>query len=128
MPSILLFGATGQIGHELQRTLKPLGSVTAPASGDVDFQLPDAIRSAVRLARPDIVVNAAGYTAVDRAESEADVCLAVNGEAPRVLAEECRAAGALLVHLSTDYVFDGAKQAPYVETDETNPLNVYART
>jgi dTDP-4-dehydrorhamnose reductase len=125
---ILLTGAGGQVGSELLRTLAPLGRVVALARAELDLGNADSLRSAVRQLRPAIVVNAAAYTAVDRAESEPDLCAAINGEAPRVLAEATAELGALMVHYSTDYVFDGAKEAPYTEDDAPAPLNVYGRT
>jgi dTDP-4-dehydrorhamnose reductase len=126
--SILVFGGTGQIGHELVRALSPTGNVIAPTRDEVDLTSPDAIRAAVEQSAPALVVNAAGYTAVDAAESDEVACAALNAEAPGILAEACRRRGACLVHFSTDYVFDGAKNAPYVESDATRPLNVYGRT
>lgn len=126
--SILVFGGTGQIGHELVRALSRTGNVIAPTRDEVDLTSPDAIRAAVEQSAPTVVVNAAGYTAVDAAESDEAACAALNAEAPGILAESCRRRGACLVHFSTDYVFDGAKNAPYVESDATRPLNVYGRT
>jgi dTDP-4-dehydrorhamnose reductase len=125
---ILLTGKNGQVGWELQRTLCTLGDVVALGSAELDLADPDAIVRVVRDIKPDLVVNAAAYTAVDKAESEPDLAMAVNGHAPGVLAEEAKRLGALLVHYSTDYVFDGSKTSPYVETDEPGPLNVYGRT
>jgi dTDP-4-dehydrorhamnose reductase len=125
---ILLAGPTGQVGWELERALSALGTVTAPARPQFDLRQPDSIRNAIRRNNPEIIVNAAGYTAVDRAESEPELAMQVNGIAPGVMAEEAKRAGALLVHYSTDYVFDGAQAAPYVEADEPHPLNAYGRT
>jgi dTDP-4-dehydrorhamnose reductase len=125
---ILLLGKNGQVGWELERTLAPLGAVKAVDSPEVDLADADGVRPLVREARPEIIVNATAYTAVDRAESEPERAMAVNGIAPGVLAEEAKALGALLVHYSTDYVFDGRNGQPYVETDIPNPLNVYGRT
>jgi len=122
---ILLTGKNGQVGWELQRTLLPLGSVTAFDSSELDLADPEAIRSAVRALEPDVIVNPAAYTAVDMAEREPDRAHAVNAVAPGVLADEAKRAGALLIHYSTDYVFDGAKAGPYSEDDPTNPRNVY---
>ncbi len=127
-PRILLFGRSGQIGGELLRLLEARARVVAPAETEVDLTREGELRAAVREAGPDVVLNAAAYTAVDRAESEPDVALAVNGVAPGILAEEAARAGALLVHYSTDYVFDGAKGAPYVEGDAPAPLSAYGRT
>jgi len=125
---ILIFGGTGQVGFELQRKLATVGQIVGIGGPRVDFSRADLIRAAVRAAEPAVIVNAAAYTAVDKAESEPELAAAVNGVAPGVLAEEARRLGCLLVHYSTDYVFDGAKQGPYLETDTPNPLNVYGRT
>lgn len=125
---ILLTGKNGQLGFRLRGTLSPLGEVTALGHDELDLRDERAIRAAVRGARPDLVVNAAAYTAVDRAEDEPETAMAVNGQAPGILAEELRALGAGLIHYSTDYVFDGSKGAPYVEDDAPNPLNVYGAT
>ena len=125
---ILLTGKNGQVGWELSRTLAPLGEVMAFDRSAMDFAAPDQIVSAVRSVQPDVIVNAAAYTAVDRAESEPDTALAINAVAVGVLAGEAKRAGALLVHYSTDYVFDGTKDAPYAEEDPPNPLNAYGRS
>jgi len=125
---ILVFGRMGQLGWELRHKLACLGQVIAVEYPEVDFSKPDAIRNAVRTAAPAVIVNAAAYTAVDKAETEAELAGAINGAAPGVLAEEARRQGSILVHYSTDYVFDGAKQGPYVETDAPHPLNVYGKT
>ena len=121
---ILLTGKNGQVGSALLRTLAPLGELVAFDRTGLDLAAPDQIVSVVRSVRPDVLVNAAAYTAVDQAESEPDVAQAVNAAAVGVLAEEAKRAGALLVHYSTDYVFDGTKEMPYVEQDQPNPLNV----
>lgn len=128
---ILLFGRNGQVGWELQRALGPLGEVVAldrssPLSGDLSR--PEALRSTVRDVAPDVIVNAAAYTAVDKAEAEPDLAYAVNSEAPRVLAEEAAALSAWLVQYSSDYVFDGSGNEPWREDSPTGPLNVYGRT
>jgi dTDP-4-dehydrorhamnose reductase len=125
---ILLIGKTGQVGWELAHTLAPLGELVALGRRDLDLAAPDQIASAVRSARPDVLVNAAAYTAVDRAESEPEVAHSINATAVALLAEEARRAAALLIHYSTDYVFDGRKGAPYVEEDRPNPLNAYGRS
>lgn len=125
---ILLLGAAGQVGTALQRALPALGEVAACDRLRVDLASADAIRSAVREFKPDIIVNAAAYTAVDRAESEPELAMAINGIAPGILAEEACKANALLVHYSTDYVFDGTKSAAYTEDDITHPMSVYGRT
>lgn len=125
---ILLTGGQGQVGWELRRTLAVLGEVIAPGRDALDLASADSIVAAVRTARPGLIVNAAAYTAVDQAESESDLAMRVNGYAPGILAEEAHKAGAMLVHYSTDYVFDGSKAAPYVEADPVAPLNAYGRT
>lgn len=125
---ILLTGKNGQVGFELQRSLAPLGEIVAVDHADCDLSNPEAIRSLVRQTRPDIIINPAAYTAVDRAEAEPELAAAVNATAPGILAEEAARLGALLVHYSTDYVFDGAMAGAYRETDATNPQSVYGRT
>jgi dTDP-4-dehydrorhamnose reductase len=125
---ILLTGRNGQVGWELERALAPLGEVVALDRTGLDLSDPAAIRRVVRDVVPAVVVNAAAYTAVDRAESESALARAINAVAPGVLAEEVRRSGALLVHYSTDYVFDGEKRTPYVEEDPPHPLNVYGTT
>lgn len=125
---ILLFGRIGQVGWELNQSLQPLGEVIVLDKEDVDFSEPERLRDMVREIKPDIIVNAIAYTAVDKAEEEENLAAKINGSAPGVLAEEALKINALLVHYSTDYVFDGTKKEPYVETDEPNPLNAYGRT
>ena len=129
---ILLFGKNGQVGWELQRSLAPLAEVIALSSHSRDmcgdFRDPEGIARTVRKAAPDVIVNAAAYTAVDRAESEPALARTVNASAPGVLAREARSLGALLLHYSTDYVFDGGGRSPWRETDRPGPLNVYGRT
>jgi dTDP-4-dehydrorhamnose reductase len=125
---ILLTGKSGQVGWELERALSPLGEVASFDRAALDLTRPDEIRARVREVRPEAIVNAAAYTAVDRAESEAELARAVNAVAPEVLAEEARRIGAFLVHYSTDYVFDGEKSEPYTEADAPNPINAYGRT
>jgi dTDP-4-dehydrorhamnose reductase len=125
MTRILLTGISGQVGWELQRTLQPLGEVIAADRARCDLADPDKLRSVLRELKPTIIVNPAAYTAVDKAESEAALAQAINGTAPGIFAEEAKRLGALLVHFSTDYVFDGAKPTPYVETDPTGPLGTY---
>ena len=128
MPRILLTGKSGQVGFELCRALAHLGEIIALDEGDLDLASPDAIHSMVRELKPRIIVNAAAYTAVDRAESEPGTAMKVNGIAPGILAEEAKRLGALMVHYSTDYVFDGTKDGPYTESDVPKPLSVYGRT
>ena len=125
---VLLFGKHGQVGWELNRSLLPLGDVIGLSRKEADFSAPETLRKIVRDIRPDIIVNAAAYTAVDKAEEEESVAMLVNGESPGVLAEEALNTSALLVHYSTDYVFDGEKDSPYVESDRLNPVNAYGRT
>lgn len=125
---ILLSGRNGQVGRELERLLAPLGEVIATDRAMLDLADAEAIRRMVRETRPEVVVNAAAYTAVDRAESEPEAAMRINGTAPGVFAAEAGRLGALLVHYSTDYVFDGTKATPYVEEDPTHPLNVYGRS
>jgi dTDP-4-dehydrorhamnose reductase len=125
---ILITGKEGQVGWELQRSLAGLGDVVATDRRELDLCDSNAIRRTVRKATPNIIVNAAAYTAVDNAESEPDVAMQVNAIAPGILAEEAKLLGALLVHYSTDYVFDGSKQMPYREEDMPNPLSVYGRS
>jgi len=128
MTRILLTGRRGQVGFELQRALAPLGRVTALDRHECDLSDPEAIRAMIRDVQPDIVVNPAAYTAVDKAESESELAAAVNAIAPAVIGEEAEKRGALVVHYSTDYVFDGQQHAPYKESDAPNPQSVYGRT
>jgi dTDP-4-dehydrorhamnose reductase len=122
---ILLTGKDGQLGFELRRALAPLGTVAAVGRLDADLADAAAVRALVRRIAPDVVVNAAAYTAVDRAEGEHDLAWAVNAAAPGVLGEEAARLGALVVQYSTDYVFDGAKEGAYTEDDVAAPLGVY---
>ena len=124
-PRVLIVGAAGQVGVELQRSFAGFGPIVAVDRETFDMADPEQTRALVRREKPDIILNAAAYTAVDRAESEAEVAKAINEVAPGVLAEEALRLNALLVHYSTDYVFDGAKRQPWLETDETNPVSVY---
>jgi len=127
-PSILLFGKVGQVGWELRRTLAGMGRLTCVDYPEVDLTSPDSIRKWIQSSSPDIIVNAAAYTAVDKAETETALAMKINGEAPGIMAVEAGKRGALLVHYSTDYVFDGTKSSPYVEEDAPNPLGAYGRT
>lgn len=126
--NILLTGINGQVGWELRRSLAPLGHVVAVDRKELDLADPEAIRAKVRAISPKLIVNPAAYTAVDRAEHEPDQARAINAIAPGVLAEAAKSCGAILVHFSTDYVFDGSKAEPYLEDDAPNPLNVYGAT
>ncbi len=128
MKTILLTGASGQVGWELKRTLAPLGKVVTPTSRELDLSNPDSIRRVLRDVRPHLIVNPAAYTAVDKAETEIDLAMAINGVAPGILAEEAKRMHATLVHFSTDYVFDGSKPGPYRETDPANPVGSYGRS
>lgn len=125
---ILVTGVNGQVGFELARTLQGLGTVVALDRGALDLADPDRIRAVMREIRPTLIVNPAAYTAVDKAERERDLAIAINGVAPGVLAEEAKRLGAPLIHYSTDYVFDGMKDGEYTETDPTCPQNVYGES
>jgi dTDP-4-dehydrorhamnose reductase len=126
--TILVTGTNGQVGFELVRSLQGLGRVIAADRKLLDLSDLDQVRAVVRDVRPGLIVNPAAYTAVDRAESECELAMRINGEAPGVLAEEAKKVGAALIHYSTDYVFDGEKAGPYVEDDRTNPQNAYGRS
>lgn len=125
---ILITGATGQVGWQLQRTFAPLGDVIACTRSELDFGQPDSVAKFIREHAPDIVVNAAAYTAVDRAESEPELAHLVNADTPERIAQELVRTGGLLIQYSTDYVFGGTKSGPYDEDDPTGPLNTYGRT
>lgn len=122
---ILLFGKTGQLGWEAQRALACLGDVVVMDYPDVDFTRPESLPELVRKAEPQVIINAVAYTAVDKAETDARTADLVNAIAPGILAKTARELGAVFIHFSTDYVFDGSKGTPHVETDETKPLNQY---
>jgi dTDP-4-dehydrorhamnose reductase len=126
--TILVTGMNGQVGFELARSLQGLGRVVAVDRSVLDLSSPDQIRMVLREIRPDLVVNPAAYTAVDKAETEFDLAMRINGEAPAIFAEEAKKLGAALIHYSTDYVFNGDKQGAYVEDDPTDPQNAYGRT
>lgn len=128
MTRILLTGKNGQVGWELQRTLATLGEVIALDRHGMDLANPDSIRRAIRDNKPNLIVNAAAYTAVDKAETEPELAMAINGVAPGIIAEEAKKLGAGVVHYSTDYVFDGSKSEPYTEEDAPNPINAYGKT
>jgi dTDP-4-dehydrorhamnose reductase len=125
---ILLIGKNGQVGGELTTLLPRLGRVLAFDRNQVDLTNPTQIRQAIRENRPNVIVNAAAYTVVDQAEKEPEQARLINAEAPALMAKEAKKIGALVVHYSTDYVFDGTKNTPYLETDRTNPINVYGKT
>jgi dTDP-4-dehydrorhamnose reductase len=128
MRRILLVGVNGQVGQELQRTLAPLGEVIGVGRETMDLAQPKSVRQVISEARPNLIVNAAAYTAVDKAETETELARIINASAPLVMAEEAQRLGATLFHISTDYVFDGRKNTPYTEQDETNPLSVYGQS
>jgi dTDP-4-dehydrorhamnose reductase len=128
MKKILQIGTNGQVGWELLRTCAPLGEVVALDYPDLDLSDSAGLRELVRSVKPDIIINAAAYTNVDKAESEPELARAINATGPGVLAEEAKKINAVMVHYSTDYVFDGTKGSPYVETDIPNPLSVYGQT
>jgi len=125
---LLVTGATGQIGWQLQRTLAPLGEVIALTRAELDLSDPERLAQTVREIRPDVLLNAAAYTAVEKAESEPELAHTVNAVAPGRMAEELAGAGGLMIHFSTDYVFDGTKTGPYTEEDVPNPLNAYGKS
>jgi len=124
----LLIGGAGQVGRELQATLSSLGTVLVVERPQLDLTQPDKIRQFMREVQPRLTVNATAYTAVDKAESDTEVAMAVNAIAPGIFAEESQQLGSTLVHLSTDYVFDGTQSHPYIETDATHPLGVYGQS
>ena len=128
LDGVLLFGAAGQLGHELASRLHVLGPVTALTRQDIDLSNAAALRSLLQAQQPAVIVNAAAYTAVDKAEQEPALAQAINVTAPSVMAEEAARSGAVLVHYSTDYVFNGQATRPYLETDPTDPQSVYGRT
>jgi dTDP-4-dehydrorhamnose reductase len=131
---ILLTGKTGQVGYELERSLQGLGTVIALDRNQMDLANLRQVCDVVRAVQPDLIVNTAAYTAVDKAESEPELAMLINGEAPGVMADEARKLGAAIIHYSTDYVFDGAKReshgemVPYTEDDAPNPINVYGES
>ncbi len=125
---ILLLGKVGQLGWELQRSLAPLGEITAFDYPEVDFSRPSTLAQVVQAAGPQVVINAVAYTAVDKAETEENLARAINASATGELAQAARKARAAFLHVSTDYVFDGRKGSPYVEEDAPHPLNVYGQT
>jgi len=128
MTRILLTGKNGQVGYELERSLQGLGEIVALDRSQMDLSDLDQVRDVIRKVKPSLIVNPAAYTAVDKAESEPELAMRINGEAPAVMAEEAKKLGAALIHYSTDYVFDGSKGSPYVEDDQTNPINVYGKS
>ena len=125
---ILLFGKTGQLGWELERTLAALGKVHALGQNELDLQDLTALKKVIHTTKPDVIVNASAYTAVDRAEQEKEIAMRVNAEAPGVMAQAAKELRSVFIHYSTDYVFDGHKTTPYEENDKVNPLNVYGQS
>ncbi|TVQ19768.1 MAG: dTDP-4-dehydrorhamnose reductase [Leptolyngbya sp. DLM2.Bin15] len=125
---ILLTGMDGQLGSELQPILSTLSDLTALGRSHLDLSQPDQIRQVMQAIRPDVVVNAAAYTGVDTAERELDRAIAINGTAPTILAEEAQKLGSAIIHVSTDYVFDGSKNTPYLEDDPTGPKGAYGQS
>ncbi|MBV8032939.1 MAG: dTDP-4-dehydrorhamnose reductase, partial [Betaproteobacteria bacterium] len=125
---ILLTGPTGQVGGELGRVFQGLGEVVSLPRSALDLAQAAMVARVIRDLRPDLILNAAAYTAVDRAESERELAMAVNGQAPKVMAEEAKKLGAFLVHYSTDYIFDGSKAGPYAEDDIPHPINAYGES
>lgn len=128
MTRILITGKTGQVGRELHRSLQGLGEIIAVDRQQMDLSDLTQVRDAIRRIKPDLIVNPAAYTAVDKAESEPDLAMRINAEAPAMIAEEACKLGAAMIHYSTDYVFDGTKAGAYSEDDPTCPINVYGRT
>ena len=126
---ILLTGKNGQVGGELEKVLTPVGEVTATGRNEMDLSDPNQIRQTVRQISPELIINAAAYTAVDKAESEPELAQAVNGTAPGIIAEEAKKLGAVLIHYSTDYAYSGKmRSAPYIESDSPAPISVYGKT
>ncbi len=128
MTKILLTGITGQVGQELQQTLTSLGEVVGVSRQELDLSQPAQIKQQIVEIKPDVIVNAAAYTAVDKSESESELAMAINGTAPKAIAIAAQDIGATLVHISTDYVFNGQNHTPYLETDQTEPLGVYGQS
>ncbi len=128
MTEILLTGISGQVGQELQQTLVPVGRIIAVNRQQLDLTQPQQISNAIATIQPDIIVNAAAYTAVDKAETEEELAMAINATAPQVIAEAAAKIQATVVHISTDYVFNGKNHLPYTETDPTDPLGVYGKS
>lgn len=125
---ILITGKTGQVGYELERSFQGVGEVIALDREAMDLSNLNQVREQIRKIKPDLIINPAAYTAVDKAETDVEMAMIVNAQAPAVMAEEALKLGAALIHYSTDYVFDGTSTTPYLETDATNPLNVYGKS
>jgi dTDP-4-dehydrorhamnose reductase len=125
---ILLLGKTGQVGHELLQTLAPLGTLLAPSRGELDLTRTESLRTTILNSRPDVIVNAAGFTNVDAAQAQPELAMQLNTMAPAIIAQAAKQVGALLIHYSTTFVFDGTKREPYTEDDLPNPINAYGRS
>lgn len=128
MKKILCTGISGQVGQELQQTSIDSGTIIGVGRNELDLSQPESIRQVINKIEPDVIINAAAYTAVDKAETELELAKAINGTAPTIMAEEAQKLGATLVHISTDYVFDGQKNTPYLEDDRTNPIGAYGQS
>jgi dTDP-4-dehydrorhamnose reductase len=128
MTRILVTGRNGQVGYELRRTISTLGNIIAVDRKEMDLCDPDQIRQQIQNTKPDLIINTAAYTAVDQAESDAETAMQINGTAPGIIAAEAKKIGAAMIHYSTDYVFDGSKSTPYLETDTPNPVSIYGKT
>lgn len=128
MTKILLTGITGQVGQELEQTLTSVGEVIGVGRQEFDLSQPAQIKQKIAEIKPNVIVNAAAYTAVDKSESEAELATAINGKAPKAIAQAAQDIGASLLHISTDYVFNGQNHTPYLETDKTDPLGVYGKS
>ncbi|WP_319421355.1 dTDP-4-dehydrorhamnose reductase [Pleurocapsa sp. FMAR1] len=128
MTKILLTGITGQVGQELEQTLTSVGEVIGVSRQEFDLSQPAQIKQKIAEIKPNVIVNAAAYTAVDKSESEAELAMAINGNAPKAIAQAAQDIGATLLHISTDYVFNGQNHTPYLETDKTDPLGVYGKS
>lgn len=128
MKPILIIGSTGQLGRELQQIILPQGNRIALGRSQIDLTQPDNLRNTIAEIQPQLIINAAAYTAVDKAESEIEQAIAINATAPGIIAETAHKLGTYLIHISTDYVFDGKQSHPYQETDKTNPLGIYGQT
>lgn len=128
MTKILLIGITGQVGQELYRTLPSIGEVFPVGRQELDLSQPELIQERIAEVKPDVIVNAAAYTAVDKSESEPDLAMAINANAPKAIALAAQDIGAKVLHISTDYVFNGQNHTPYLESDPTDPLGVYGKS
>ena len=128
MNKILLIGSTGQVGQELLHTIEPLGELVTLTRQQLDLTHSDKIAEAIASVKPDIIVNASAYTAVDKAETDSETAMVVNATAPKIMAQAAQKIKANLVHISTDYVFDGKNHTPYLEDDATNPIGIYGKS